>query len=145
MFNLTTAGAADLVLAFGYALGIVLLLRAVGKGGGGSKVLGLAIIPALAGLFLIVMLLAAFWKDSLGIFRLSVHGMAFPLSLAAIIAAVLGAVAVADLALNHVTRIAGAIINYIVSAITRSSFPRQWPRDVALALALTVTVGAAFW
>ncbi len=142
MFSLNATGAADLMLAFGYALALFLFLRAVGKGLAGGRAAGVVVVPVLAGLAIVLLLLVTNWHDSLKVFRLSVFGMKQPFSTGAVLVAVVAAVAAGDLALGRITPLVHAVIVFVTRQRAGGAAPRAWTVDVALALTLTVALSA---
>lgn len=118
----------DLLLVFGYTFGAFLLVRSVLNRQEGAKVRGVLVIPAVAGLVLIVSLGVLYSFETVDALpRLFGRARSSALTVAALV----GAIAVGETVFNNASRLALAVLEQLQGRVALLAAAARWLPDLA--------------
>ncbi|MFQ6030364.1 MAG: PQQ-dependent sugar dehydrogenase [Dehalococcoidia bacterium] len=136
MGTITSQSVFDLVLAFGYAMGIYLLVSSFRRQPQGTRIGGVLIIPALAGLATLIGITLLGLSSSTTLWRLQIAGQNVLWSLALGLGALVAGAFIGDMLVNRLGLIFPAAIAGTVRKLVRRSLPDIWPITSGQSIAL---------
>lgn len=135
----------DILLIFAYAYGVFILAGSIRARKEGLRIGGALVIPAAAGIALIVLLLVLFFDDSVDLLGRSADGLQ---AIAVTVAVVFIAIAVGDMVLNRLVDIALVVAARSYESIARRSLNLKWIPDITrlllLGISIIVVLGGGF-